>query len=84
MYSRLLKSLKAYVIRHSNDATQNIWILSLDFQILITFCILDDQERFTIRMKSTFAIGAILATAAAAFGVHYLYKTKYKKTGDAE
>jgi predicted small secreted protein len=35
-------------------------------------------------MKSTFAIGAILATAAAAFGVHYLYKTKYKKTGDAE
>jgi hypothetical protein len=35
-------------------------------------------------MKGTFDIGMILATAAAAFGVHYLYKEKYKKTGDAE
>jgi predicted small secreted protein len=34
-------------------------------------------------MKSTFAIGAILATAAAAFGVHYLVTKKYKKTEEA-
>jgi hypothetical protein len=34
-------------------------------------------------MKGTFAIGAILATAAAAFGAHYLYKTKFKKTAEA-
>jgi uncharacterized protein YdgA (DUF945 family) len=34
-------------------------------------------------MKSTFAIGAIVATAAAAVGIHYLVTKKYKKKEDA-
>jgi hypothetical protein len=65
----------------------NIFEFEFSFEFLNsshTFAFLDNQEQFTIKMKSTFAIGAILATAAAAFGVHYLYKTKYKKTGDSE